>query len=178
MSVIHIEAVAPTAREMRAIRRGWGGLHWVCLLPRYAFVMGFATFGLMVEGTAPAGLFGTVVIISGLVWWGGLQLTQIVAARAQRKSPTGVLTWAWTIDDQAMTFDNGLQLTRVDWRAVKSVTEDGDRFVFLVTPGYNPVLPKRLLDASQLAALKALIAEVTGSGRLGAGLDESRPGHA
>jgi hypothetical protein len=68
-------------------------------------------------------------------------------------------------------FSNGLQTNDVDWRAIMKVRDESDRFVFLVTPAYNPVLPKRLLGEQQLADLRGLIAEVTASGRLGRGVD-------
>lgn len=172
MGAIYIQSVTPTAHELRTLRRGWGGIHWACIIPTYAFLIGFLIYGFIVQDGTPVGLFGVALIASVIVWWAGLQLTQRLTAKAHHNSPTGRLVWDWTIDNQTITFDNGLQSNRVDWRAVKSVTENPDRFVFLVTPAYNPVLPTRLLTASQLADLKALIHELTISGRLGSGLDE------
>ena len=49
--------------------------------------------------------------------------------------------------------------------------DEKDRFLFLVSPAYNPVLPKRLLDEQQLSDLRELISEIRAGGRLGAGLD-------
>jgi hypothetical protein len=64
-----------------------------------------------------------------------------------------------------------LQRNTTDWRAIKTVIEEADRFLFLVTPGNNPVLPKRNLSSDQVEALRALIQRVEASGRLGAGVD-------
>ena len=65
--------------------------------------------------------------------------------------------------------------TRIDWRGVKSFVEEKDRFLFLITPALNLVLPKRLLSPEQSTELRALIAEVTVSGRLGTGVDSPPP---
>jgi len=54
---------------------------------------------------------------------------------------------------------------------VKAFQEEKDRFLFLVTPAYNPVLPTRLLTDEQKQALRALVADVRARGVLGAGVD-------
>lgn len=171
MIPVRIDNVEPTAREMRALNRGWGAIHWVCILPSHAFLLGLLAYGFLARDAAPAGLFSAVLVVSWLVLLGGQAISRRASEAAARKAPTGGLTWTWIIDDQFLTFDNGLQVNRVDWRAVKSVNEDRDRFVFLVTPGYNPVLPKRLLDPGQRVDVEALISEAGRTGRLGAGVD-------
>lgn len=172
--MIEVDAVQPTAREFRSITRGWGAIHWVCIIPTYAFLFGFSVFGVLAtslaDGLLPPALFSGLLLGSWLVWLLGRRWTTKVATAEHRNSPTGPLPWRWEIDASALAFDNGLQRNRVDWRAVRSVREDKDRFVFLVTPGYNPVLPTRLLSEGQLAELRELIAEANNSGRLGAGL--------
>jgi len=94
-----------------------------------------------------------------------------VSSREAKKTPTGNLPWKWSIDADGIVFRNGLQTNNVDWRAIRTVREESDRFLFLVTPAYNPVLPKRLLNEQQLAGLRSRVAEVTASGRLGRGVD-------
>nr|WP_255500214.1 YcxB family protein [Brevundimonas sp. P7753] len=85
------------------------------------------------------------------------------------------MKWRWSIDQQGLLFENGLQSNRLDWAGVKTVQEEADRFLFLVTPSNNPVLPKRLLDGDQMDRFRALVAEAKASGRLGGGVDYQAP---
>ncbi|PZO04751.1 MAG: hypothetical protein DCF29_09840 [Alphaproteobacteria bacterium] len=173
--MIEIEAVQPTAREFRSIRRGWGLIHWVCLLPTHAFLIGFVLFGVVAlavsDNTQAHGLFSVFLIGSWLLSLIGGSVVRRVVAREMRRSPAGNLPWRWLIDERGLEFDNGLQCNRVDWRAVKAFQEEKDRFLFLVTPAYNPVLPTRLLTDEQKQALRALVADVRARGVLGAGVD-------
>lgn len=173
--MIEIAEVCPNVRESRSIQRGWGAIHWVCIVPTYAFLFGFLIFGLLVMSArsddVPDGAFSVSIIGSWLLWWfGSLWLRKTIAAEA-RKAPVGGLPWRWTIDDEGISFANGLQTNRLDWRAVRSVREEKDRVLFLVSPAYNPVLPTRLLDAGQLDALRELIGALKASSRLGGGVD-------
>lgn len=175
--MIEIADVCPTPREARPVTRGWGAAHWVCILPTYAFLIGFVTFGILAVSLAgdglPPGLFGGLLLGSWLVWTLGLHWQRRSYAAEAQKAPVGGLAWRWRIDQTGLRFDNGLQSNRVDWRAVKTVRDEKDRFLFLVSPTYNPVLPKRLLDERQLSDLRGLISEVRAGGRLGAGLDSA-----
>ncbi|MBX9460789.1 MAG: YcxB family protein [Brevundimonas sp.] len=173
--MIEIEAVQPTAREFRSISRGWGAIHWVCIPYTYAFLFGFLIYGLvassLAEDVLPPLLFSGTLFVTWLVWFVSAWVVRKVSSREAAKAPTGSLPWKWSIGADGIVFANGLQTNKVDWRAIKTVREESDRFLFLVTPAYNPILPKRLLDEPQLAALRGLIADVTASGRLGRGVD-------
>ena len=173
--MIEIADVCPTPREARPLTGGWGAAHWICILPTYAFLIGFLTFGILAVSLAgdslPPGLFGGLLLGSWLVWTLGLHWQRRNYASEARKAPVGALAWRWRINEAGLQFDNGLQSNSVDWRAVKTVRDEKDRFLFLVSPAYNPVLPKRLLDERQLAEVRSLITGVRDSGRLGAGLD-------
>lgn len=171
---IEITNVCPTAREGRSLKRGWGAVHWACIPYTYAVMIGFLLYGIIVsvlaEDVLPPFLLTGFLIGTGVVWMAAGSLVQFAVAHEGKKAPTGGLAWDWRIGDQEIVFTNGLQTNRCDWRAVKLVREEDDRFIFLVSPGYNPVLPKRLLDKSRLSALRALVDEVRANGRLGAGL--------
>lgn len=159
--MIDIAAVVPTPQEMRAIRRGWGVIHWICMIPTYAFLAGFIAFGtvasFIVGDALPDGLFSVFLVASWLVSALGSLWYRSVVAKAQKSSPTGDLPWRWTVDESGFVFDNGLQRNQLHWRGIKSVTEERDRFIFLVTPMNNPVLPKRLLTEAETTELRALI---------------------
>lgn len=171
--MIEVENVQPTAREFRGFSSGWGVLHWLGLAPMFAFPLGLFVFWLLAMGQdgdrVPLPLFLAVVVTAVLLWAGGHAVMVRVAMHSIRRSPAGALPWRWRIDADGLVFDTPLQCNQLDWRGVKSVVEEGDRFLFLVTPALTPVLPKRLLSAEQTTELRALIAEVTASGRLGAG---------
>jgi hypothetical protein len=171
--MIEVEKVQPTARELRMVTRGWGALHWVAVLPVVAYPVGFIVFGLLALGETgdrfPPSLLFLAFATTTIVWVTANGLLHDAAVRAMRRSPTGREAWNWRIDADGFVFENGLQTNRLDWRGVMAVREEKDRFLFLVTPALNPVLPKRLLTPEQTADLRALIAEVTASGRLGAG---------
>jgi hypothetical protein len=173
--MIIVENVTPTAQELRAIQRGWGAVHWVVCLPTYVPILGMILFGVTVNWLVgdflPPMLMAGFLIATGVLWWVSASWAQKVTAAAARASPAGGLDWRWAIDAQGLAFENPLQSNRLDWRGVKLVREERDRFVFLVSPQHNPVLPTRLLTAEQAEALRALIAQVKAEGRLGRGVD-------
>ena len=173
--MIEVKAVQPIGRENRPIKQGWGLVHWVCLIPAFAVLLGFAAFGMVASAeddwNAFSNLYAAFLIGSWLIWvLGGIWYRRVVADET-RRAPTGPLVWDWTIDVVGMRFENGLQSNAVDWRGVKTVREENDRFVFLVTPAYNFVLPKRLMNDRQLVQLTELITSLRSSGRLGSGVD-------
>ncbi|MFT4912058.1 MAG: hypothetical protein ACI9YM_000631 [Brevundimonas sp.] len=173
--MIVIDKVAPTARELRPIQRGWGLIHWVGCLPVWLPMLAVLAFGVTVSvlarGALPPFLMTGFLVLTFAAWRLSGRLAQHVCMSEARKAPVGGLVWNWTIDEQGFVFDNGLQTNRLDWRGVKTVREEKDRFVFLVSPANNPVLPVRLLEAGQLEALRGLITQITASGRLGGGVD-------
>lgn len=168
--IIEVQNVQPTPKEFRSISRGWGAMHWVCVPYTYAFLIGFLIYGLAVAAfaeQAPPFLFSGCLAASWLAWQASAWMVRRVAAYEAGKAPTGGLAWDWSIGPEEVVFTNGMQTNRFDWRAVKSIREERDRFLFLVTPAYNPVLPKRLLSEQQLTDLRALIANVRADGRVG-----------
>ena len=173
--MIVIEEVSPNAREMRPIPRGWGLIHWLGCAPVYAPMVGVLVVAIVAEGLAgdhlpPLFISGSVIAV-GALWMAARWLAQWACGVEARKAPSANLPWRWTITDEGLAFDNRLQSNRTDWRAVKAIRDEHDRFVFLVSPAYNPVLPKRLLDNSQSETLQNLIDAAKASGRLGRGVD-------
>ncbi len=171
--MIEVENVQPTAREYRALRRGWGALHWVAVLPLATFQFGFLIFGILAlgphEARYPPLLLFVSFFVTWLVWMIANWMQLKVTVKALDDSPVGGLSWRWQIDAEGIIVSNALQTSTLDWRGVKAVVEEKDRFLFLVTPSSNPVLPTRLMTEAQRTELRALVAEVKASGRLGAG---------
>ncbi len=148
-------------------------MHWVCLIPTYAYLAGLLALGLLthIYGWLPSGLFSLVLVGSGLVFLLGNLLTRRVVAAAVKRSPSAGLSWRWRIDGAGIDFTNPLQSNHLDWRVVMDVREERDRFIFFVTPAYNPVLPMRLLTDEQAGELRTLVEEQRRSGALGRGVD-------
>lgn len=173
--MIVVEAVRPTARELRPITSGWGAIHWLNTLPLYVGVLGFLIFGLVAMGPdgdaySPWLLFvffvGTVI-----AWWASCQLMGWANARALKMAPASGADWRWTISEDGLKFESPHQTGWMDWKVIKSVQEERDRFLFLVFPNQSPVLPKRLLSEEQASALRALVDDLERKGVLGAGVD-------
>ncbi|WP_420480214.1 YcxB family protein [Brevundimonas sp. FT23028] len=94
-------------------------------------------------------------------------------AREWRQSPAGRLPKTWALDEGGVTISDEVSTYIIRWGGVTAVREEKRRFVFYVGPGTAYRLPIRFLDAgrNQIADIRALIAEVTASGRLGRGVD-------
>lgn len=173
--MIRIENVKSTLAERRAVSGGWGALHWFACIPMLLPFIGFLGAMIVVgtrrdAGGAQAQVF-LVLIVTWVAWVVAQRITPQLYARAERSAPTGGQAYLWEISSTGLKITGLLTASRIDWRAVKTVREERDRFVFLLTPMSNAILPKRQLSDEQTAALRALIAEVTATGRLGAGVD-------
>ncbi len=157
------------------MRTGWGVLHWVACLPLYVGFIGFLVFGLIALGpdgdAYPPGLLFVFFVGTFVAWAVSFQLVRWMNVRAAKRAPVGCVRWRWTISDEGLAFDSPIQSSRTSWRAIKDVQEERDRFVFLMTPALNPILPTRLLSDEQKQALRALVADVRARGVLGAGVD-------
>lgn len=170
--MITITGVQTKPREMRQIQRGWGMMHWLMLGPILVPFIGLWFTAIWGVGPYPDGgvLLGTL-IGTPVAWVVARHLVNLSILRAARRAPTGNLAIDWRLNGAGIDLSTELVSSRLDWSAFLDVREESDRFVFLLTPSSNPVLPKRALTADQLAALRALITEVRASGRLGRGVD-------
>jgi hypothetical protein len=157
------------------VRTGWGVLHWVAYLPLYVGFIGFLVFGLVALGpygdAYPPGLLFVFFIGTFAIWAVSFRLVRWMNVRAAKRAPVGGVNWRWTISGEGLAFDSPIQSSLTRWQAIKDVQEERDRFVFLLTPAHNPVLPTRFLTTEQKRALRALVADVRGRGVLGAGVD-------
>ncbi|MCA0367613.1 MAG: YcxB family protein [Proteobacteria bacterium] len=173
--MIVVEAVRPTASELRPITSGWGAIHWLNVLPLYVGFLGFLIFGFVAmgpEGDAyPPGLLFVFFVGTIVAWWASCRLTVWRNAKARRMAPAGDMDWRWTISEDGLRFESPLQTAWTDWKAIKSVQEEKDRFLFLLVPNQSPVLPKRLLTEEQTLALRTLVDDLDRRGVLGAGVD-------
>lgn len=173
--MIHVPAVQPTARELRGIRGGWGATHWIAMAPWIIPYVGLlALMALLLSRGEPRGApwvpFAVVLATYGL-WFVAAHAVQWSLIRAGQTSPSGRTPLDWTLDAEGVTQTNGLMTSRFRWEAVREVREESDRFVLLIAPQTNPVLPRRLLDEAQFAALRGLIDDARKNGRLGRGVD-------
>ena len=174
-AVIRIEAVKVLASEIRAISRGWGAVHWLACVPTFVPLIGLLAVLITIQhfeasGEAQVAVLG-VLFVTVMLWAAAQRMMPWIYARAGKQAPTAGVLNDWELSDEGLEITNPLTRGRIDWRAIRAVREEHDRFVFLLTPMNNPVLPKRAMTTEQIAALKTLIADVTTSGRLGRGVD-------
>lgn len=174
--MIEIAGVLPTAGELRPLLRGWGLVHWVACLPTVVLGLGLSAITLIAACWDPtndalADAVAVPLVFILILWAVSQRVVQGVMAKAQLSAPGTGLACDWTFDSRGVSFATRLATSRFDWEAVKAVREERDRFVLLVSPGNNPVLPKRQTTDAQQAALRELVDEVRASGRLGRGVD-------
>jgi len=161
--LIVLDDVSPTGRELRQIWSGWGAVHWACVPYTNAFIIGFGLYGIAsiawADGLIPTGAFLMMFGLSYVVWAVSGWAVRKASAAELAKAPTGGKPWRWMIDESGFVFDNGLQTNRLAWAGIKSIKDHADRYVLLVTPQNNPVLPKRLLDDRQHEEFRRLMAD-------------------
>ena len=168
--MIEVRGVQANPRELRPVLKAWPGVRWSSSAPMlWLCVCAIATIGinLATRGSVliPMGQVGMLV---------GVFLLAVVMTRqntlAVRTSPTAGLVSDWRIDEAGVRFASPIHEHGFDWRGIMRVVEDEDRFIFVVSLVTNPVLPMRFMDEDQKAELRALIADVVASGRMGAGV--------
>ena len=113
-------------------------------------------------GLQLAGLYGFV----GLSMLAHRRVMAVSRAAPISQRP---VTWRLSADGFIVSAE-GLE-SRVDWTLVAAVVEEKDRWIFALTPNSNFILPLRGLDADQIAAVRAIVADVRAKGVLGAGVD-------
>lgn len=178
--MITIAGVQPTSRELRPVTRGWGGLHWWAGFPLFIPFIGLCALALVSSAYMPDNSgFARVVIAILFGTFGTWLLSQWAlhraTFRAMRSAPGGGGLSDWTLTEEEAVFTSALSTARLDWAAVKAVLEEKDRFILLVTPTNNPVLPKRQLSEAQTSAVRSLVEDLVSSGRLGRGVDSPAP---
>ena len=171
--MIEIKDVDQTARDLRPLKRGWGALHWYATLPWLIPYLGLVVMTGLLMGAAPRLEFLPVWIALGTVvlWVIGSNLTHRAMLHQAAKAPSRGVPYDWTFDDEGLVQTNPLMSSQIRWAAMREVREEADRFIILISPQSNPVLPKRLMTEAQIADLRALVADVRGQGRLGRGVD-------
>ena len=174
--MIEINGVQPTAGELRPLLRGWGLIHWVACLPTVVLGLGLCAITLIAASWDPANdaladAVAVSLVFILILWAVSQRVVRGVMAKAQLSAPGTGLPCDWMIDDRGVSFATRLATSRFDWAAVKAVREERDRFVLLVSPSNNPVLPKRQTTDAQQAAFRELVGDVQASGRLGRGVD-------
>ena len=178
--MIEIANVKPTAAESRPLRFGWGWLHWAYCLPYVVYIGGILTLASIAAGAGVAGdgtRNATALTLLAILILSSIShaLVRDAGRAASAKAPGAGLASHWTFSEAGLALVTSGSKGFYDWAIIKGVKEEKDRFVFLMTPSANPVLPKRCLSDDQLQAFAALLADLRASGRLGAGVDYVRP---
>lgn len=171
--MIHIGGFKPTARELRPVLKAWPGVRsWANLGVIWMGAVAIVTIILAAAVDPSVGywIMGCqIALIYGVILLGFFVQKRI--ARLGAAAPLMGLDCEWCIDERGIELTTTLSKNFVDWQAIVRVVEEKDRLIFAVTLPLNYVLPKRAVTNEQIAALKALVADVTASGRLGRGVD-------
>jgi hypothetical protein len=164
VSEIVIENVRAAPSELRPAATGWeSATRWnqAPLLIQFAGL--FSLVILIAASPSPDGIKAAALGIGLATLFGWFGVCQWLAAhqiKVHRSTPSGSQASTYTLDRQGVGVRNGHAESRMDWSGLKGVVRDHDRYVFLFTPAYNPVLPRRLLTPEQDASVQALIVEV------------------
>lgn len=170
--MIQVHQVLPQGREVRPLKTGWGAVHWLTCLPMYVPVIGMVVLTIIAAAMYPdTSALGLTLVLLVLLWCAAVLLSQRSVQKARSSAPASGMAYDWTFDESGVGFTGPLTSSRYRWEAIKAVLEEKDRLVVLISIFNNPILPKRQLTDDQLSAIRTLIAEVTASGRLGAGVD-------
>ncbi|GAA0629516.1 hypothetical protein GCM10009422_28730 [Brevundimonas kwangchunensis] len=174
--MIEVRGVQPTARELRHVTSGWGGLHWWQLAHQLLPFAGLWVLAVFVWSRASwhpelTSAVSLTVIVTTFLWLSVRSVLNRVTLQAARQAPGGGMLSDWTIDGTGLAFGTPVASSRIGWEGIKAVREEKDRFIFLMSPAANPVLPKRHLSEDQQAALRQLVADVTAANRIGRGVD-------
>ena len=173
--MIEIRGIRPTPEGSRPFSVGpitWVG-RGLSLIP-WALAGALIIVAAHLTGDRSLTFFLVMTALAGAVLWSLARfLFRTLAARAWKRSPTWPLPNTWTLDDAGFTIFDGAFHLRMSWGAVIAIREEPDRFLFITSPVSAQVLPIRFLDAGrdQITEVRALIADVTASGRLGRGVD-------
>ncbi|GAW41883.1 hypothetical protein SH203_02294 [Brevundimonas sp. SH203] len=175
MIVVEVAGVQPTAKEGRPAMSAWPSLKWPLNLPLILLAVTMMLTVLVVCSDRDAGGDWRLIVllqVIGLYGFVGLSMfAQRRLAAVGRAAPAWRHPLDWSLSsDGFVVVGPGLE-SRVDWRLVAAAVEEKDRWIFAASPNSNFILPLRLLDADQRAAVRRLVEDARARGVLGAGVD-------
>jgi hypothetical protein len=171
--VVEVFGVQPTPKEGRAAIKAWPTIRrwttwpmlWLGLfMMATILVAAFDTYGPVawVVGLQLAGLYGFV---------GLSMLAHRRVMAVSRAAPISQRPVSWRLSAGGFVVSAEELESRAGWTLVAAAVEEKDRWIFALTPNSNFILPLRGLDADQIAAVRAIVADVRAKGVLGAGVD-------
>lgn len=173
IDVVDVRGVQPTPREGRAALRAWPSIRrWATLPMLFFVVVVLGTMGLSLNVRPDMMVWIFVLQMAGLYGFVGLTaLAHHKVMAMSRALPIARPPVDWRIDGQGIAVVGADFESRVGWRSLVSVMEEKDRLIFTSSPNANFILPLRVLNADQIAAVRAIVADVRARGVLGAGVD-------
>jgi hypothetical protein len=172
--VIRIEGVRPVPEASAPVRFSpvieWVGRGVDVLVLALPYALVILAWGGGRDAVTPMAVALLSVVV---VQRAAVEILKRRITREWRQSPAGRLPKIWALDEDGVTISDEFATYIIRWGGITAVREEKRRFVFYVGPGTAYRLPIRFLDAgrNQIADIRALIAEVTASGRLGRGVD-------
>lgn len=172
--MIVVDDVRQTPREMRPVLAAWPVARTWGIAVRLWLAVTFVTTAALILWSLESYLDLWLLISFYAMVLGMIALSAITTHRVSKASqatPLGDAPSRWVLDNTGVRIEHALSAQSLDWRAIVRVVEEKDRIIFAALPSRNHVLPLRCLRPDQLETLRELIAETSGSGRLGAGVD-------
>ena len=174
MTSIRISGVQTKPSDLRPVTKGWGQIH-------YLFCAHFIwMFPLLIAGAVAINVFGYVdipvfvllpLLVVGFICW---RLTNGWIYRRIMVMTLALPVLApadWTLNEEGVEVVVPLARSFWAWGGIHDVVEENDRFVVLIQPYSNHILPKRCLSAEQLEAVRNLIAAIKAQKRPDHGVD-------
>ena len=171
--VVEVFGVHPTPKESRAAIKAWPAIRrWTTWPMLWLGLFMMAT--ILVAAFDPYGPVAWVVGLQLAGLYGFVGLSMLAHQRVMavsRAAPISQRPVTWRLSADGFVVSAERLESRVSWTLVAAAVEEKDRWIFALTPNSNFILPLRGLDADQIAAVRAIVADVRSRGVLGAGVD-------
>ena len=171
--VVEVFGVQPTPKEGRAAIKAWPTIRrWTTWPMLWLGLFMMAT--ILVAAFDPYGPVAWVVGLQLAGLYGFVGLSMLAHQRVMavsRAAPISQRPVTWRLSADGFVVSAERLESRVSWTLVAAAVEEKDRWIFALTPNSNFILPLRGLDADQIAAVRAIVADVRSRGVLGAGVD-------
>lgn len=159
--MIEVPEVKATPEELGPFSAWDEATRRLCV-PLYVQIAGLLAVVLIVAGMSRNTALTIIVAVTALATFllekAAAQWALAAQQRVHRATPMGSAASTYVIDDEGLHVRNPHGVSLMRWSAMKGVLRDRNRFVFLVSPNNNTVLPRRLMSSAQELALIDMIA--------------------
>jgi len=175
---IVVTGVRPTPDELRPPPMIWPSVRKRRWLPEAILIAGVIVSTLVASGPEGSWLWSWV-LVTGLItlrfWRWSMRSVHRAMSEAAFALPSNKVPTIWTLDATGLQLESPTFRGAYRWRAVVDVLDEGDRFVFVISPFLALSLPRSAMNDDQIAALNALLAHLRREHAFGGGVDYPPP---